>query len=242
MAIRRTAAARTLASNSRVDLLALLQDGSAHTIAELAAATGLHENTTREHLQRLVADGFALRTPEHRTVRGRPRMVYRLVSAEDIRADPEAKRRIEDSIARVALTRVLLEGYGREVGSTTDAAEAAGHALADDPDLVPPPRPTPAGTSDADRQIDALEAHLDRLGFDPELERSQMSFHLYHCPFADLARARPDVVCHVHLGLAQGVLDAVPGPVGARRLLPFVGPEHCILQLARDDRADAPVA
>ncbi|WP_051640298.1 metalloregulator ArsR/SmtB family transcription factor [Cellulomonas sp. URHE0023] len=241
MAIRRTAAARTLASNSRVDLLALLQDGSEHTISELAVATGLHENTTREHLQRLVADGFALRKPEHRTVRGRPRMVYRLVSAEDIKADPQARRRIEESIARVALTRVLLEGYGRPVASTTDAAEAAGHALADDPKLCPPPRPALVGTS-ADRQIDALEAHLDRLGFDPELERSQLAFHLYHCPFEDLARARPEVVCHVHLGLAQGVLDSVPGPVGARRLLPFVGPEHCVLQLTRESRDDPPAA
>src|SRR4051794_3169025 len=134
MSIRRTAAARTLASRSRVDLLHLLQDGAEHTIGELADATGLHENTTREHLQRLVADGFAKRTPEHRTERGRPRMVYTLMSADDVRADPAATRRIEESIARVALTRMLLEGYGREVGSTTDAAEAAGRALLDDPD------------------------------------------------------------------------------------------------------------
>ncbi|MGY4645362.1 helix-turn-helix transcriptional regulator [Cellulomonas sp. URHB0016] len=239
MSVRRTSAARTLASGSRVDLLHLLQDGGEHTIGELATATGLHENTTREHLQRLVADGFAQRAPEHRTVRGRPRMVYRAVSADDLRSDPQAQRRIEESIARVALTRVLLEGYGREVPSAPRAAQAAGRAMVDD---LPPHEPPAAtsGTPQADRQLDALEGHLDRLGFDPELDREHLSFHLYRCPFIELARERPEVVCNVHLGLAQGVLDAVPGPVAARELLPFVGPEHCVLQLRRDD-PDGPV-
>jgi len=240
MSVRRTPAARTLASGSRVDLLHLLQDGGEHTIGELAAATGLHENTTREHLQRLVSDGFAQRTPERRTVRGRPRMVYRAVSADDLRTDPHAQRRIEESIARVALTRVLLEGYGREVGSPTSAAQAAGRAMLDDPALRSVAAQTAPGTTEADRQLDALEGHLERLGFDPELDRSQMAFHLYRCPFLDLAKARPEVVCNVHLGLAQGVLDAVPGPVGARELLPFVGPEHCVLQLAADEQGPSP--
>ena len=233
MSVRRTPAARTLASGSRVDLLHLLQDGGEHTIGELAVATGLHENTTREHLQRLVSDGFAQRHPERRTVRGRPRMVYRAVSADDLRTDPREQDRIEESIARVALTRILLEGYGREVASPTAAAQAAGRAMIVDRDL-PPISPT-TSTVGADRQLDALEGHLERLGFDPELDRSQLAFHLYRCPFLDLAKARPEVVCNVHLGLAQGVLDAVPGPVAARELLPFVGPEHCVLQLRRDD-------
>lgn len=230
MPVRRTPAARTLASGSRVDLLHLLQDGGEHTIGELAVATGLHENTTREHLQRLVSDGFAQRAPEHRTVRGRPRMVYRAVSADDLRTDPRERSRIEESIARVALTRVLLEGYGRDVRSPASTARAAGREMAAHQDVAPA-----HDTEGADRQLDALEGHLERLGFDPELDRTQLAFHLYRCPFLDLARARPEVVCNVHLGLAQGVLDAVPGPVAARELLPFVGPEHCVLQLRRDD-------
>lgn len=242
MSVRRTPAARTLASGSRVDLLHLLQDGREHTIGELAEATGLHENTTREHLQRLVSDGFAQRTPERRTVRGRPRMVYRAVSAADLRTDPRAQDRIEESIARVALTRVLLEGYGREVGSPTSAAQAAGRALADDPALRSVPPQSAPGASEADRQLDALEGHLERLGFDPELDRSQLAFHLYRCPFADLARSRPEIVCNVHLGLAQGVLEAVPGPVAARRLLPFVGPEHCVLLLDSAEQGTPPGA
>ena len=106
--------------------------------------------------------------------------------------------------------------------------------MAADPDLRAGTGPDAA--PGADRQLDALEGHLERLGFDPELDRSQMAFHLYRCPFLDLAKARPEVVCNVHLGLAQGVLDAVPGPVAARELLPFVGPEHCVLQLRRDDQ------
>ncbi len=245
---RRTPAARTLASGSRVALLHLLQEGGRHTIAELAEAAGLHENTTREHLQRLVRDGFAVREPEHRTVRGRPRMLYRATSADDARADPLAIGRLEEAIAHVALTKVLLGGYGRDVGDTPEAARQAGRALAQPGgplELPPDERGGEHGDEHGDergdepdsraetRQLHALEGHLDRLGFDPEFEAEPMRFHLWRCPFLSLALDRPDVVCNVHLGLANGVLETAGGPVVTRRLRPFVGREHCILELQR---------
>lgn len=235
---RRTAAARTLGSGSRVDLLHLLQSGGPATVGELADRTGLHENTAREHLQRLVVDGFVHREPEVRTTRGRPRIVYRAVTSQDVRTDPVAARRLEDAIAGAALSRVLLQGYGRPVESVPETARAAGRALAASAVAAvratspreatePPPQ---------QRQLDALCAHLDRLGFDPDLEEAPLRFHLWRCPFLDLARERPDVVCSVHLGLAQGVLDAVGGPVEAAELRPFVEPHHCVLELRAPDR------
>lgn len=230
---RRTAAARTLGSGSRVDLLHLLQSGGPQTVGELADRTGLHENTAREHLQRLVLDGFVHRQPEVRTTRGRPRIVYRAVTSQDVRTDPVAARRLEDAIAGAALSRVLLQGYGKPVESVPETARAAGRELAARAVTAVHP-PTPRTSPDAppeQRQLDALTAHLDRLGFDPDLEDEPLRFHLWRCPFLDLARERPDVVCSVHLGLAQGVLDAVGGPVEAAELHPFVEPHHCVLTL-----------
>ncbi len=228
--VRRTPAARVLAAPSRVELLHVLQDEGPSTTAALASRTGLHENTVREHLQRLVDARFVVRETERRTTRGRPRSVYRATTRDDVRTDPGAARHLAESVARARLTSVLLDGYGTGVGDVASAARRAGRAMVGDlPDL-------PAGEAD---QVLALEAHLDRLGFDPVLDADRTAFDLWRCPFLDLARARPEVVCSVHLGLAQGVLEQVGGPVRADRLVPFVGPRRCTLHLSGASRRPA---
>jgi predicted ArsR family transcriptional regulator len=238
MTTRRTPAARTLASASRVDLLDLLQTRGPATVGELSTATGLHENTTREHLQRLVDEGYAVRAPEHRTVRGRPRMVYRARTADDVRADPVARRRLEDAIASAALTEALLRDYGRSTLSPAQTAVEAGRELAlertaqDTREGVTGDELAAATTPEA-RQLLALEHHLEAMGFDPELDETAPRFHMWRCPFLALARSRPDVVCNVHLGLASGVLEATGGPVRAVAMHPWVGERHCILELGR---------
>ncbi len=228
--VRRTPTARVLASASRVELLHVLQTDGAQTTAALAVRTGLHENTVREHLQRLVDAGFVVRETERRATRGRPRTVYRATGREDARTDPAAARHLAESAARARLASVLLGGYGTPVGDVRESARRAGHAMLPDlPDL-------PSG---ADDQVLALEAHLVRLGFDPDLSPDGTRFDLRRCPFLDLARERPEVVCSVHLGLAQGVLEQVGGPVRAERLEPFVGPRRCALHLSGTGAAAA---
>jgi predicted ArsR family transcriptional regulator len=51
------AGSSAISSFSRVEILALVQSRPERTIAELTAATGLHANTVREHLQRLTEGG-----------------------------------------------------------------------------------------------------------------------------------------------------------------------------------------
>ena len=137
-----------------------------------------------------------------------------------------------DSWFRASLMAILLEGYGRRVTSRPEAAARAGQELASS---WPPGRSAPGNDTDDDpalRQLAELEAHLEDLRFAPEVEPDRSAIHLRHCPFLDIARANPDVVCSVHLGIARGVLARTDGPLRAERLDPFVGPEHCILHLA----------
>ncbi|MFI2752271.1 helix-turn-helix transcriptional regulator [Cellulomonas sp. P22] len=234
-----------LASSSRVELLDALQRRGACTVDELAAATGLHENTTREHLQRLIAEGYVRRDPGTPAGRGRPPMRYRSTTARDVREDPLAARRLEDSIAQAALVRALLDGYGMAMddvpGSAQQHGTRIGRHLDDDaatersPDDVRRAAPEGSETYAAhERQVLALDAHLDRMGFDPVLDPDTLTFDLWRCPFLELAQERPEVVCSVHLGLAQGVLEQVGGPVRAQALEPFVGPRHCALRLTTD--------
>lgn len=91
MTYRRKGAFRALASPHRVKLLHILQRADEPlTVDALAAAVALHVNTTREHLDRLIAAGFVTRQPEDRATRGRPRLLYRAVDGRE-RGWPSAK-------------------------------------------------------------------------------------------------------------------------------------------------------
>jgi predicted ArsR family transcriptional regulator len=192
-------------------------------VEDVAGGIGLHVNTTREHLDRLVASGFVVRTPEHRTTRGRPRMLYRSVDS--------AAAATVDSRARGHLVRLLLDGYGQSMESPVANAEVAGMNWATQLGC-----PGALGSDDdranIDEQIAALERHFEELGFAPEIERETLEVSLHHCPFADVPSHRRGVVCGAHLGLAKGVLARHQGPLVVDRLEP--GPEHhnCVLHLA----------
>ena len=45
---------------------------------------------------------------------------------------------------------------------------------------------------------------LDEIGFQPELTPDGTAILLHHCPFHELARDRPEIVCNIHLGLLRG--------------------------------------
>ncbi|MDP3209217.1 MAG: helix-turn-helix domain-containing protein, partial [Rhodoglobus sp.] len=105
MAPRRGSDYRTLASLSRINLLHELQQHGSQTITELAAATGLHHNTAREHLHRLVDAGFvdSETIPSHS--KGRPRIRYRAAQGVD---SPALRVRRELSERRTELMHKLI--------------------------------------------------------------------------------------------------------------------------------------
>ncbi|OJX95460.1 putative ArsR family transcriptional regulator [Salana multivorans] len=222
--------ARVLASPSRNELLHLLQQRGTATVAELAESTGLHPNTVREHLSRLLEVDLVRREAEVRTVRGRPRMFYRPTSGAEVAADAEASGRLEATLARTAFARALIEGFAAREPGTQARAEAAGAVVGRG---LPPDRLDALPHDDAERGILALEAHLDSFGFDPEWDSETLTFHLWRCPFLEMAKDRPDVVCGVHSGLAEGVLESAGGAMTVERLTPFVGSHHCTLAIRR---------
>ncbi len=71
---------RTLASARRLAILRYLRErGEPALVTDVAEATGLHTNTAREHLDRLVSARFVARTTERRGTQGRPRLRYSIV-------------------------------------------------------------------------------------------------------------------------------------------------------------------
>jgi len=242
MTARRVNAYRALASASRVTLLDALQQRDGMTITELAEVSGLHTNTAREHLGRLIDAGFVTCEPEERHTRGRPRMLYRAVVGREPIGDGTHEQHTKDALARAELTRMLLAGFGNGTVEDGHRARALGEAAAQQhasflgAPVLAPTAPAHTTTEMCERrQLDLLEDHFDQIGFEADVDSSNLQVHLRHCPFYDLARQRPEVVCRVHEGLADGVLARVAGPLAVDRLVPFVGPEHCVMHLRRRD-------
>lgn len=194
-----------LASASRRQVLDAVRSAAQPLDASAVAdRLGLHVTTARFHLDQLVAAGLVQRLVGADKRPGRPRLLYAT-------AGP-----IRDDDAREQLIEVLAAALAREADPGADALGAGrrwGETFA---------RPDP------EDPLPALVDVFERLGFDPETDAAADSIRLRACPFRAAAREHPDVVCSVHRGLIQNLLD---GAVPQARLLPFVEPELCMVAL-----------
>jgi predicted ArsR family transcriptional regulator len=80
---------------------------------------------------------------------------------------------------------------------------------------------------------------LERLGFAPSTEPLGDRIYLHACPFAELARRTPTVVCGVHLGLLRGAVDRLGAPVAVTGVDPFVRENLCLVHLGPSTAAAA---
>ena len=221
--VRAGAPGRSL-SGQRATVLEHLQQGMEPTTATaLADALGLHVNTVREHLDALVTAGLAVRVRAPAAGRGRPAWQY---TATDL---VEQDVRLRDYAGLTGALAGYLERTSTDAGAAARAigrtwgAELAGEAGAE-PDV---------GHRAARHRTVAL---LSMLGFAPEPSSSAAtSVALRRCPLLDVARAHPDVVCNIHLGIVQGALEAFGGDPEPTAMLPFAEPGACRLRLADTD-------
>lgn len=95
---------RTLASARRLAILRFLREaGEPALVTQVADATGLHPNTAREHLDRLVDARFVERITERRGTQGRPRLRYAVVRRRAAATADERFREAYLADARAAL-------------------------------------------------------------------------------------------------------------------------------------------
>lgn len=200
-------------SRSRAAILERLRDQPEPlTLAALVTATGLHENTLREHLDALVRRGLVRQTRAEPSGRGRPAWLYQ--AAGDAPASSEYAGLAAALAASLARTP-------EPVGLATDAGEEWGRQLAADRGAAP------AGPEAARSQVVAL---LDDLGFAPEVAAARPDdVRLTRCPLLEAAHRHPEVVCAVHLGIVRGALTAHGADAEGTTLLPFAEPGACRL-------------
>jgi predicted ArsR family transcriptional regulator len=183
---------------------------------ELADALGLHANTVRLHLERLRDAGLVEAEAIHRGTVGRPQHHYFLApGAPGLGFDPPAH----------ALLAGLLAAMAERLGANPDDAADTGFVWG-----------TEAGKRTRSRScVSALVGELERLGFEPVADTpgsgipgseilgsgtpggpnpasgAPVRIDFLHCPFRELAEAYPELVCNLHRGLCEGVVDEVGG-------------------------------
>lgn len=194
------------------------------TAATLAKELELHVSTVRFHVDQLV--GAGLLEAEFTSVFGvgRPRKVYR-VAPGSLQESPEA-----DQAALTKLAALLADTFTS--GLTPNEA---GRRWSQD--NVPATGEGPARTpgqwlGKVGRMVDVLE----EWGYTPELATTDggrtAAVELNHCPFLELAKTSPAVVCGVHRGIIDGALQQMGETDTTVSVEPFVGPDHCKAHIA----------
>lgn len=194
----------------------LRRESTAVTAEETATRLALHANTARTHLAALIDLGLATRDQAPAVGRGRPAWCYRAVEGQP---EPDVRLRDYAGLA-TALAGQISRTSTDPAREALAAGQAWGRSLVDG---------EPVGTpAQAHRRVVDL---FDRLGFAPETRPRSTTVRLLRCPLLDAARANPDVVCNVHLGIARAALAALGGDPVPSSLEAFAEPGACRLNL-----------
>lgn len=213
---------RALSNPTRVRILEIVpQDGDGIDAGSVARQVGLHVNTVRAHLEMLEKVGLVTSGFEDRHRQGRPRRLFR--RAPSTQPAPSVEN------AYVALAQALAASMHH---ADIDAAQMVADAGARWGRELMHAAPT-RGTGMADIRTE-LVTLLDDLGFAAAPDPSGR-IDLHRCPFADVAREHPDIVCGLHQGILTGALEVLDFD-GAVRLDPFVTPRTCSVWL--EERSD----
>lgn len=197
----RLAVLKALGDNTRYAIyLELARSPRPLATADVATVLGLHPNTVRPHLERMRDVGLLQVQSDTKGGVGRPQHLYTLAAdAPSLGLEPASF----PILARMLLR--LAAATGADAADALDVGRDQGRA-------------------DGDRLrhrgcLSAVVAQLDAMGFDPALlidddpvaGAEAVSIAFAHCPFRDMAEQRPDLLCSLHRGLVEGVVDAVGG-------------------------------
>lgn len=218
---RRVADALTVAAPDGLD---------AHEIAD---RVGLHVTTARWHLERLEAANLVRSHPERAGSAGRPRKIYHLVDVSSEPAIDDDRDRRSLQLLSALLIDMLATQHGRRAVTPEEAGEqwALEHM---DPDASHRPATTPGEWLS---KLGGLTDVLHDWGYTPAIstgaDRDNADVRLTHCPFRDLARANPAVVCGIHRGLMRGAMSKLGERTTDVELLPFLEGDTCVAHLRR---------
>lgn len=188
-----SAASTVLAQPTRAHIFRLLTERRRGVrIEELADVLGLHPSAVRQHLDRLLAAGLVERSAIS-AGRGRPHFEWSIA--------PDAEPGDAPPTAYGDLSAWLTELTGSGT-SAVRRAERTGRRIGRE--IAPHRQDTPAA--------ETFETVMAALGFGPHVRsrRSRsVSYRLDNCPYRKAVEQNPEVVCALHRGVTEGLLDVI---------------------------------
>ncbi len=184
---------KALGDNTRYAIyLELARSAVPLSTADIAETLDLHPNTVRPHLERMRDAGLLEVDTGGQGQVGRPQHRYSLApEAPSLGLEPSAFR----LLARLAV------GVAAQAAVPEDTVAAVGrdHGRG----LVERGRPC----------AELLEEAMAELGFDPATaaDGEVMTVAFTRCPFREVAETFPEVVCHLHRGIVEGVVETAGG-------------------------------
>ncbi|MEL4504512.1 helix-turn-helix domain-containing protein [Luteococcus sp. H138] len=197
-------------SSARAAVLeAVRERGRLCSVREIAQDFDLHPNTVREHLDALLEQGLVAREASSPTGRGRPALMYRATSAsQDVARDYELLSDVlAEQLASLPNAEQVALAAGRSWGKRTVYEQG--------------------GTV----ELTALPAIIGRLGFEPTEPDADGTIILRSCPILAAARRNPGVVCAVHLGYVEALIEGAGHDSGGTTLEPMGHLCGCVLQV-----------
>jgi predicted ArsR family transcriptional regulator len=193
-------------------------------VPELARLLGIHPTTVRAHLERLLQAGVLEEEAGVPAGRGRPSKRYRLRQPL-LGGEPEVRLFVG------SLVSLLRQAYGeRAVAAAEKEGARKGREM---------------GRSfrhpSMEQAVREVVDTLTKLSFapDPPIRREDaMSVDVRHCPFS-VDPHDPDgaIVCGFHEGLIRGLAETASGQEVGVRLLPFIAPGICRVELSAPKKA-----
>jgi predicted ArsR family transcriptional regulator len=212
---------RVLGDNTRYAIyLELARSPRPLVTAEIAETLGLHPNTVRPHLDRMREVGLLEVTTDARGEVGRPQHRYTIApDAPSLGLEPPLMPMLARMVLEMASKLGASPADAAAIGATEGQLRAAAYA-------------------EAPSALEAVVADLDRLGFDPLVAEGGLDDHddvtavvaFANCPFADMARAHPELVCALHRGLVSGFVEAM-GDAEVREFCSLVDRTPCQVSL-----------
>lgn len=185
------------------------------SVRELATRLSLHPNTLRPHLRRLEDAGLVTREIRRGSGVGRPQTMFALADVQG--AGGRDLRLLADILAGLLRGRRAAErarALAREWGSYLVSRG-----------LPKPGVPLPPG-----RNLALLQGAMAGAGFQPRFRRTgggSVEVALRDCPFREMLEDHRELVCGIHRGLLEGMLESLKPPLELREFKPFAERSVC---------------
>jgi predicted ArsR family transcriptional regulator len=234
----KTAAIAALADPLRSRLYELVRDaGRPVTRDEAAEAAGISRSLAAFHLDKLVDRGlltFEYARPEGRTGpgAGRPSKVY---EPSEIEVQVSIPERQYDVIGKLLVDSILAEP-GQAARSEVAANVAAGEGRRIGEEVRRELRMRPPGT---ERALAATADILRERGYEP-YPAEDGSLRLRSCPFHQVARHAPELVCRMNREFIQGIVRGIGNQTVEAALEPTPGQCCVVLRAGPRVRASTP--